>query len=59
MLAGVLTYAAHMMQIPNEIKNEFVKGDFVVECSKQKFSQVDPDHAQNGKTESAKLQEAL
>ena len=35
-----------MMQIPKEIKEEFLKGNFVVKCSKQSFSQVDPDHAQ-------------
>ena len=35
-----------MMQIPEAIREEFIKGDFVVKCSKQQFSQVDPDHAQ-------------
>ena len=42
---GVI-YIALMMQIPEEIKEEFLKGNFVVKCSKQSFSQVDPDHAQ-------------
>ena len=43
------------MQIPNEIRNEFVKGDFVVKCSKQKFSQVDPDHAQEWQNRKCKI----
>ena len=34
------------MAPPKEIKEEFLKGNFVVKCSKQCFSQVDPDHAQ-------------
>ena len=35
-----------MKHIPNEIKKEFLYGNFVVQGSKQSFSQVDPDHAQ-------------
>lgn len=35
-----------MMQIPVEVKEEFLKSNFVVSFSKQSFSQVDPDHAQ-------------
>ena len=35
-----------MMQIPEEVKEEFLKSNFVVSFSKQSFSQVDPDHAQ-------------
>ena len=42
---GVI-YAAQMMQIPVEIKEEFVRGNFVVKGSNQKFCQVDPDQAQ-------------
>ena len=30
-------YAAQMMQVPDEIREEFVRGNFVVKCSKQKF----------------------
>ena len=41
-----VVYAAQMMQIPDEIKEEFVKGNFVVKGSKQNFCQVDPDQAQ-------------
>ena len=39
-------YVAEMKQLPEEVKEEFVKGDFVVKCSANKFNQVDPDHAQ-------------
>ena len=35
-----------MKQLPDEVKEEFVKGNFVVKCSSNKFNQVDPDHAQ-------------
>ena len=42
---GVI-YFILMMQIPEEIREEFLKGNFVVKFSNQSFSQVDPDHAQ-------------
>ena len=45
-----------MKQLPDEVKKEFVKGNFVVKCSANKFNQVDPDHAQkwlNGTGKSA------
>ena len=42
---GVI-YFILMMQIPEEIREEFLKGNFVVKFSNQRFSQVDPDHAQ-------------
>ena len=42
---GVI-YAAQLMQIPDEIKEEFVKGHFVVKGSKQNFCHIDPDQAQ-------------
>ena len=51
---GVI-YAAQMMQIPNEIREEFVKGNFVVKCSKQNFTQVDPDHAQEWQNRKCKI----
>ena len=41
-----IIYVAEMKQLPEEVKEEFVKGDFVVKCSANKFNQVDPDHAQ-------------
>ena len=42
---GVI-YFILMMQIPEEIREEFLKGNFVVKFSNQRFSQVDLDHAQ-------------
>ena len=44
-LLGII-YAAQLMQIPDEIKEEFVKGHFVVKGSKQNFCHIDPDQAQ-------------
>ena len=41
-----IVYLAEMKQLPDEVKKEFVKGNFVVKCSSNKFNQVDPDHAQ-------------
>eukprot|EP00112_Aurelia_sp_Birch-Aquarium-sp1_P026470 Seg940.1 transcript_id=Seg940.1/GoldUCD/mRNA.D3Y31 product="hypothetical protein" protein_id=Seg940.1/GoldUCD/D3Y31 len=39
-------YIAEMKQLPDEVKEEFAKGNFVVKCSATKFNEVDPDHAQ-------------
>ena len=39
-------YIAEMKQLPDEVKKEFAKGNFVVKCSATKFNEVDPDHAQ-------------
>ena len=41
-----IVYLTEMKQLPDEVKEHFVKGDFVVKCSPNKFNQVDPDHAQ-------------
>ena len=41
-----IVYLSEMKQLPDEVKEEFVKGNFVVKCSSNKFNQVDPDHAQ-------------
>ena len=38
-----------MMQIPEEVKEEFLKSNFVVSFSKQSFSQEDPDNTKNRK----------
>eukprot|EP00795_Rhopilema_esculentum_P012299 gene12299-2946_t len=35
-----------MKQLPDELKEEFAKGNSVAKCSARKFSEVDPDHAQ-------------
>ena len=51
---GVI-YAAHMMMIPDEVREEFMNGDFVVKGSKQQFSQVDPDHAQEWQNRKCKI----
>ena len=52
--------AAHVIQIPNEIKRMSLKKViFIFKCSKQKFSQVDPDYTQEWHYRNAKLQEAL
>jgi hypothetical protein len=32
-------------QLSDEVKEEFVKGDFVVKCSLNKFNQIYPDYA--------------
>ena len=34
-----------MKQLPDEVKEEFYKGNFVVKGSNQCFNQVDPDHS--------------
>ena len=39
-------YLAEMSQLPKEVENEFMNGNFVVRLGKQKFNQVDPDQAQ-------------
>ena len=51
---GVI-YAAQMMQIPDELKEEFVKGNFVVKGSNQSFCQVDPDQAQEWQNRICKI----
>ena len=39
-------YLAEMQKLPDEVKDEFVKGNFVVKGSDQRFNQVSPDHSQ-------------
>ena len=41
-------YKAEMKQLPDEVKEEFAKGNFVIlhKCSATKFNEVDPDNAQ-------------
>ena len=39
-------YLAEMNQLPIEVKEEFLKGNFVLKGSDQTFNQVDPDHSQ-------------
>ncbi|MES9880098.1 MAG: hypothetical protein ABW185_04375 [Sedimenticola sp.] len=39
-------YLSEMNQLPEAVKNEFEKGNFVVKGSDQRFNQVDPDHSQ-------------
>ena len=39
-------YLAEMKQLPTAVKDEFLKGNFVVKGSDQTFNQVDPDHSQ-------------
>ena len=39
-------YLAEMNKLPDEVKEEFCKGNFVVRGSDQQFNQVDPDHSQ-------------
>ena len=39
-------YYTQMNHLPDEIKKEFFDGNFVVQGSNLKFSQVDPDHSQ-------------
>ena len=34
-----------MLQLPSQVKAEFVAGNFVVKSSNRNFSEVDPDHA--------------
>ena len=41
-----IIYIAEMKQLPEEINEELVKGDFVVKCSTNMFNQVDPNHTQ-------------
>ena len=50
-----IIYLAQMMEIPEKIKDEFMKGDFVVKCSDLKFTQVDPDHAQEWLNRASKI----
>lgn len=38
-------YLATMNQLPEEVKEEFDKGNFVVKESNRRFNQVDPDHS--------------
>lgn len=38
-------YFAAMNQLPEEVKDEFKKGNFVVKESNRRFNQVDPDHS--------------
>jgi len=39
-------YLNEMHQLPQEVKEEFSKGNFVVKRAKQSFNQVDPDQSQ-------------
>ena len=39
-------YLAEMDKLPDEVKEEFCKGNFVVKGSDQRYNQVDPDHSQ-------------
>lgn len=39
-------YLAEMQTLPDEVKDEFLKGNFVVKGSDQRFNQVSPDHSQ-------------
>ena len=39
-------YLAQMMQLPEEVKTEFDKGNWVVKGSPRRFNQVDPDQSQ-------------
>ena len=50
-----IIYLAQMMQLPESIREEFMKGDFVVKCSDLKFTQVDPDHAQEWLNRTSKI----
>ena len=50
-----IIYLAQMIQIPEQIREEFMKGDFVVKCSELKFTQVDPDHAQEWLNRASKI----
>ena len=34
-----------MQSLPQQVKKEFIKGNFVVKCSSSTFNQVDPDHS--------------
>ncbi|CAH1154985.1 unnamed protein product [Phaedon cochleariae] len=43
---SLTAYICDMNQLPAEVEEEFLNGDFAVLRSPQKFSQVDPDHAQ-------------
>ena len=38
-------FLALMHQLPEEVENEFRRGNFVVKGSEKKFNQVDPDHS--------------
>jgi len=42
---GVI-YLHEMNQLPQEVKEEFKAGNFVVKCSPHRFNQVDPDQSQ-------------
>jgi len=42
---GVI-YLNEMNQLPQEVKEEFEAGNFVVKCSPHRFNQVDPDQSQ-------------
>lgn len=44
-----------MMLIHEKIKEECLKGDFVVKCSDLKFIQVDPDRAQEWLNSTSKI----
>ena len=50
-----IIYLAQMIQIPEQIREEFMKGYFVVKCSELKFTQVDPDHAQEWLNRASKI----
>ena len=39
-------YLNEMNQLPHEVENEFLRGNFVVKRAKQTFNQVDPDQSQ-------------
>ena len=39
-------YLADMQSLPQQVKEEFIKGNFVVKRSSSTFNQVDPDHSQ-------------
>ena len=39
-------YLADMQSLPQQVKEEFIKGNFVVRRSSSTFNQVDPDHNQ-------------
>lgn len=43
---SLTAYICDINQLPAEVEEQFLNGDFAVLRSSQKFSQVDPDHAQ-------------
>ncbi|CAG9814726.1 unnamed protein product [Phaedon cochleariae] len=45
-LKSMTAYNIEMHQLPPEVESQFRSGEFGVAMSSQKFSQVDPDHAQ-------------